>query len=90
MINKKFAFLDIEDILHITKWEDTAKRCVKKIRDKDGNVLKIWPIVETDFPAKDGYPINEDGNNYTIYSETEERHGYDIPAELVELYKKVK
>ena len=87
---KRLAYLDSGDILHITRFYDTAQRCVKKLRDENDKVIKIWPIVETDFPAKDGYPINEEGNNYTIYSETEERHGYAIPAELVELYKKVK
>ena len=87
---KKLAYIDSADILHISKDRATAERCVKKIRDENDKIIKMWPIVETDFPAKDGYPINEDGNNYTIYSETEERHSYEIPDKLVELYKKVK
>ena len=86
----KFAYIDTAGILHITKYYESAQRCVKKLKDKDDNIIKIWPIVETDFPAKGGYPVDEKENEYTIYSETEERHGYEIPAELAELYAKVK
>ena len=86
----KYAYLDTAGILHITKYYESAQRCVKKLKDKDGNIIKIWPIVETDFPAKGGYPVDEKGNAYVLYAEDVEKHNYEIPAELAELYAKVK
>ena len=67
---KKFAYLDKAYILHITKHEATAKS--HSVNGK---------VVTTNFPAKGGYPINEKENAYVLYSETEEKHGYDIPEE---------
>ena len=86
----KYAYLDSAEILHITKFYKTAQRCVKKLKDENDNIIKIWPITETDFPAKAGYPVDGDGNAYVLYSEIEEKHGREIPAELAELYIKVK
>lgn len=76
----KYAYLDYGEILHITKYEQTAKAYAKY----NGKYVK------TDFPAAHGYPIDKEGNYYTLYSETEERHGYAIPPELAELYKSLK
>ena len=83
----KFGYVDTAMILHITKDEATAKRCVKKVKDKSGKVIRMWNIVPTDFPAIGGYPIDEKGNIYTLYSATEERHKYAIPEELAKLYE---
>lgn len=76
---KKFAYLDSACILHITKSEAIATS-----HSVNGKVEK------TDFPAKGGYPIDDKGIFYVLYSETEEKHNYAIPAELSELYKKLK
>lgn len=76
---KKFAYLDYAGILHITKYEATAKSHAKNGK-----------YVETTVEAHGGYPVNEKGNAYVLYSETEEKHDYEIPAELSELYAKVK
>lgn len=83
---KKFAFIDNGDILHITKDMATAKRCVKKEYDEKGNVTKTWPIVETDFPAKGGFPISHGRVYYIMWSEKQEAHGRKIPYELEQLY----
>ena len=76
---KKFAYLDRAAILHITKHEHIAKS-----HGRDGK------YVETEVPAQGGYPVDGDGNAYILYSETEEKHGYPIPNELVELYSSLK
>ena len=75
----KFAYLDSANILHITKWEDTAQRCAKNKK-----------YIETDVAAKGGYPVDEKGNPYVIYDERHEKHKWEIPAELSELYLKLK
>ena len=87
---KKFAYLDSAFILHITKGREYAERDVKKEKDKDNNVIKTWPIVETDFPAKGGYPVDHGGNPYILYTEKLDAHQKQIPVELTELYKKCK
>lgn len=76
---KKYAYLDTAYILHITKSLDVAES--HSVNKK---------IEKTDYPAKGGYPVDEKGNAYVLYSETEEKHRYEIPAELAELYKKLK
>ena len=86
----KYAYLDSAMILHITKYEADAKRCVKKIKDQDEKIIKMWPIVMTDWPAKGGYPINKDGENLVLFAEDFEKHERDIPEKLVELYKSLK
>ena len=87
---KKYAYLDNANILHITKREDIAKTSVKKIKDKDDKIIKMWPIVMTDFPSKGGYPINEDEENLVLFAEDFEKHNREIPEKLVELYSKLK
>lgn len=87
---KKYAYLDNANILHITKYEADAKRCVKKIKDKDDKIIKMWPIVMTDFPSKGGYPINEDEENLVLFAEDFEKHDREIPEKLAELYNKLK
>ena len=87
---KKFAYLDNAEILHITKGINYAERDVKKEYDANGKVIKVWPIVETDFPAKGGYPVDHGGNAYILYSETLDAHQKQIPQELTDLYKSVK
>lgn len=82
----KYAYLDSANILHITKGMEYAQRDVKKEKDKDNNVIKVWPIVETEFPAKGGYPIDNVGNYYVLYSEKEDKHGKKIPYELEQIY----
>lgn len=76
---KKFAYLDYAGILHITKHEATAKSHAKNGK-----------YVQTGVEARGGYPVDDKGNAYILYSETEEKHGYEIPAELSELYKRLK
>ena len=76
---KKFAYLDYAGILHITKYEKTAKSHAKNGK-----------YVATAVHAKGGYPVNEKDMPYILYSETEEKHGYEIPAELATLYAQVK
>lgn len=87
---KKLAYLDSAYILHITKGKEYAERDVKKEYDKEGNVIKKWPIVETEFPAKGGYPVDYGGNSYIMYSEKLEARQKPIPEELAELYRKCK
>lgn len=87
---KKFAYLDSAEILHITKGREYAERDVKKEKDGAGNVVKVWPIVETEFPAKGGYPVDHGGNSYIMYSERLEARQKPIPVELAELYRKCK
>ena len=72
---KKFAYLDNAEILHITKSEGIAKA-------HSGN----GKVVMTEFPAKGGYPIDNVGNYYVLYSEKEDKHGKKIPYELEQLY----
>lgn len=76
---KKFAYLDTAKILHITKDEKTAKS-----HSFNGK------FIETEFPAKGGYPVDGKGNFYVVYSETEEKHGRKIPVEIAGLYSKLK
>lgn len=76
---RQFAYLDYAGILHITKYEETAKSHAKGKK-----------YAATEVPAKGGYPVDDKGNAYVLYSETEEKHGYEIPAELSELYKSLK
>lgn len=76
---KKFAYLDYAGILHITKYEATAKS-----HSKNGK------YVATYVKALHGYPVDEKENAYILYSETEEKHGYEIPEALVSLYKLLK
>ena len=87
---KKFAYLDSAYILHITKGKEYAERDVKKEYDDNHNIIKIWPIVETEFPGKGGYPVDHGGNAYILYSESLDAHQKKIPVELSELYKKCK
>ena len=74
---KKFAYIDYGDILHITKYENTAKSHAKNGK-----------YVITEVLASHGYPVDEKGNPYILYSATVEKHGYAIPEELAELYTK--
>ena len=76
---KKFAYLDSAEILHITQYEAIARTHGGK-----------GGIVETDFPAHGGYPVDEEGKAYILYSETEEKHDREIPEKLAELYRKLK
>ena len=80
---KKFAYLDSAEILHITKKEEIAKSHAKNGK-----------VVATDYPAEGGYPVvgeyGEKRKAYILYSETEERHGFPIPEELAELYRRLK
>lgn len=73
---KKFAYLDYAGILHITRNEEIAKSHAKNGK-----------YIATEIPAEGGYPINrQNGSAYILYSEKEEKHGYDIPEELAKLY----
>lgn len=87
---KKFAYIDNGNILHITKQRKDAERCVKKEYDENGKITKIWPIVETDFPAKGGFPISHGRIYYVLWAEDKEAYGREIPHELAELYRKCK
>lgn len=83
----KFAYLDSAKILHISKYEDTAKRCVKKVVDKTTNeVIRVWNIVPTNVAAIGGYPVDGEGKPYILYSITETKHDRETPEELIKLY----
>lgn len=76
---KKFAYLDYAGILHITKYENTAK-----------SHAKGGKYVETYVKAAHGYPVDEKDNPYILYSDTEEKHGYVIPEAVANLYRLLK
>jgi hypothetical protein len=76
---KKFAYIDFGGVLHITKYENTAKSHAKNGK-----------YVETYVSAKGGYPVDEEGHPYIVYSDVEEKHGYEIPEAIANLYRLLK
>lgn len=73
----KFAFIGEGGILHVTKYEQTAKT-----HSLNGKYYK------TDVEAAHGYPVDDEGDAYILYSDTEAKHNKEIPEELAELYRK--
>ena len=81
----KYAYIDRGDILHITKDEATAARYSKKKANGEGH------YVPTAVEAKNGYPLDEDGNHVIMYSETETRYPISEKklGELALLYREI-
>ena len=71
---KKFAYIDFGGVLHITKYENTAKTHAKNGK-----------YVETYVRAEHGYPVDEKGNPYIVYEDGTEKHGYEVPENIVAL-----
>lgn len=66
-----YAYLDHIDVLHITNYKDRAK----------------GHYVQTDLASVGGYPVDENGHPYILYSPFEEKRNRIIPKELSNLYK---
>lgn len=73
-----YAYLDEDNILHITNYYRVALDCAKN---------KYF--LKTDFPSLYGYPIDNDNKIMVLYSATKERKNKPIPKELSDLYKQL-
>lgn len=78
---KKFAYIDKKEIMHVVEKKETAKEY-----SKNGKV------VETEIPAKNGFPLDENGEGVIVYSPYVmklDAHGSKIEPipTLAELYK---
>lgn len=72
----KYAYLDTDNILHITQYKRVAIECSKNNK-----------YILTELPSLYGYPVDKDNKIIVMYSINKERKNKPIPPELVDLYK---
>ena len=47
---------------------------------------KQGKIITNDFPVDGGFPVDNDGKQYLLYSDKKEKHDRDIPEALSKIY----
>lgn len=73
----KYAFIDTGGLLRVTKYEKTAKD-----KSLSGKYYK------TNVAAAYGFPVDDEGKQYLLFSDKDEKNNREIPEELAALYRK--
>ena len=60
----------------------------KKTADEKHTMGVVVPVELEEWQVKGGYPVDKDGNSWSLYAIDDERHGREIPDWLTALYKK--